>query len=281
MGVFKHEAACVDPTEQVVYLTEDIGSGGLYRFTPADYPDLSAGLLEIACADPATAGHVIWKPVPNPAGGSEQSDARAGPRLDPLRARRGDLVRRRDRRRRTSDETIHAYDTRTRTLSTLYKADDAPGTPLRGVDNLHVSRSGDLYVAEDSYDDDPDAMDVCIITPEGEVARFLKLTGDQHFQLGELGTSETVGLTFDPSGTRLYLGSQRAWLQGAVYEISGPFRQQRPQGARPITPGTTPPGSAPAPGGGGTAPAAGAGREERREAPRSASTSPVRSPRSG
>ncbi|MDO8189283.1 DUF839 domain-containing protein [Conexibacter sp. JD483] len=267
MGVFKHEAACVDPAEQVVYLTEDIGGGGLYRFTPTDYPDLAEGLLEIACGDPAAEGHVIWREVPNPGGGSseptrEQVDGS-------LKFARGEGIWFDDGIvyvATTSDETIHAYDTRTRTIGTLYRADDAPGTPLRGVDNLHVSRSGDLYVAEDSYDNDPDAMDVCIISPEGDVSRFLKLTGDQHFQLGELGTSETVGLTFDPSGTRLYLGSQRAWLQGAVYEISGPFRQQRPQGARPITPGTTPADPAPAGGGAAETPA-GSGRGGRRGAP--------------
>ncbi|MDO8211730.1 alkaline phosphatase PhoX [Conexibacter sp. CPCC 206217] len=235
MGVFKHEAACVDPAEQVVYLTEDIGGGGLYRFTPTDYPDLSLGLLEIACD--GGDGRVEWRAVPNPGGGSRQPTREQVAGSIPFARGEGIWF---DEGivyvATTSDETIHTYDTRTQTLSVLYRADDAPGTPLRGVDNLHVSRSGDLFVAEDSYDNDPDAMDVCIISPEREVARFLKLTGDQHFLGGEL-TSETVGLCFDPSGTRLYLGSQRAWLTGAVYEISGPFRTERPAtGGRPDGP---------------------------------------------
>ena len=34
MGVFKHEAAAVDPAGRCVYLTEDLIDGGLYRFTP-------------------------------------------------------------------------------------------------------------------------------------------------------------------------------------------------------------------------------------------------------
>ena len=66
----------------------------------------------------------------------------------------------------TTDQTIHVYDTRANTVSILYKAAEAPGTPLSGVDNIHVSRSGDLFVAEDSYDGDPDAMDICLITPD-------------------------------------------------------------------------------------------------------------------
>ena len=48
LGIFAHEAVCVDPVEERLYLTEDEGDGCWYRFTPADYPDLSAGLLEVA-----------------------------------------------------------------------------------------------------------------------------------------------------------------------------------------------------------------------------------------
>ena len=34
MGVFQHEAACVDPIGQYVFLSEDVNGGGLYRYTP-------------------------------------------------------------------------------------------------------------------------------------------------------------------------------------------------------------------------------------------------------
>ena len=40
--------------------------------------------------------------------------------------------------------------------------------------------------------------------------------------------SELTGVTFDPSGSRLYFSSQRAHgLAGEVYEVSGPFRGRR------------------------------------------------------
>ncbi|HST40081.1 MAG TPA: alkaline phosphatase PhoX, partial [Conexibacter sp.] len=231
MGVFKHEAACVDPGAQVVYLTEDVGGGGLYRYTPRDYPDLSAGLLEVACdgGRRAGTGAVVWREVPDPGGGARNPTRRQVRGMLPFARGEGiwfdaGIVY----VATTEDETIHAYDTRAQTLSTLYRAADAPGTPLRGVDSVVVSRSGDLFVAEDSYDADPDAMDVCLITPQGRISRFLKLTGEQHFLRGQ--QSEVVGLCFDPSGTRMYLGSQRAWGVGAVYEVSGPFRQERPAG---------------------------------------------------
>ncbi len=38
MGVFKHEAAAVDPRDRRIYLTEDLIDGGFYRFTPARWP---------------------------------------------------------------------------------------------------------------------------------------------------------------------------------------------------------------------------------------------------
>lgn len=231
LGKFKHEAACVDPVEQTVYLTEDQPDGGLYRFVPADYPDLSKGRLEIACA--GTSGRVVWRAVPHPHGGSIRPTRKQVP--GSIRFARGEgmwfdsgvvYVA------TTDDETIHTYETATGKLGTLYRAADAPGTPLRGVDNVCVSASGDVFVAEDSYTNDPDGMDVCVITPEGEVARFLKLTGSQHFLPGAL-ESETVGVCFDPSGTRMYVGSQRGFGIGVVYEITGPFRLDRPAGATP------------------------------------------------
>ncbi len=240
LGKFQHEAACVDPGEQRVYLTEDVNGGGLYRFTPTVYPDLTAGTLEIACA--GVGGLVVWKAVPDPQGGAAK----------PLRTQVADSIKFQRGEgiwfdagivyvATTTDETIHAYETKTSKLSTLYKASEVEGTPLKGVDNVHVSRSGDVFVAEDSYDNDSDAMDVCIITPDGQVARFLKLTGDQHFKPAQ---SETIGVCFDPSGTRMYLGSQRGFGAGVVYEITGPFRSERRAGT---TPGGGPGVPAPAP----------------------------------
>lgn len=233
LGAFKHEAACVDPDREQLYLSEDEGDGGLYRFTPETYPDLGKGLLEVACD--AGGGKVRWKPVPDPTGGSAPTRQQV---QGMIKFQRGEgiwfdsgLVY----LATTSDETIHVYDTAKSTVEVLYRADDVADAPLRGVDNVHVSRSGDLFVAEDSYDNDPDAMDVCIITPDREVSRFLKLTGAEHFLPGP-AQSETVGLCFDPSGQRMYVGSQRAGGFGVVYEITGPFRQSRPVDPTPGAP---------------------------------------------
>ena len=43
MGRFVHEAACVDPKTNLIYLTQDAGTSCLYRFTPNDASNLQAG----------------------------------------------------------------------------------------------------------------------------------------------------------------------------------------------------------------------------------------------
>ncbi len=230
LGRFKHEAACVDPVEGRVYLTEDIGDGGFYRFTPTAYPDLTAGTLEIATV--AGGGAVTWTKVPNPTPAEGETPTRsqvpgstAFNRGEGIWYDAGVVYV-----ATTNDDTVHAYDIAKRSISILYRKADTPDSPLGGVDNVTVSQSGDVFVCEDSYDNDPDAMDVCIITREGQVARFVKLTGAEHFLPG-VAQSEITGVCFSPNGQRMYFSSQRAGGPGALYEVSGPFRLDRPGGA--------------------------------------------------
>jgi len=214
LGVFSHEAVCVDPDGKRLYLSEDEGDGGLYRFTPEGYPSLESGLLEVAVV--GADGSVGWRALPDPSAASTPT-RRQLPEM--TRFRRGEgiwfdagvvyLAT-------TSDSRIHAYDTITETIEVLYDGEATNG-PLRDVDNVTVSRSGDLFVCEDADD-----LNVCIISPEREVAEFLQVTGPEHSE-GEL-----CGAIFDPSGTRFYFSSQRAFGPGVIYEVTGPFRQERP-----------------------------------------------------
>ncbi|MDO9409191.1 alkaline phosphatase PhoX [Patulibacter sp.] len=225
MGVFKHEAACVDPAGERLYLTEDLSDGCFYRFTPADYPSLAAGVLEVAVV--AADGAVTWARVPDPSAASTPTrdqvpGATRFKRAEGIWFDDGSVYF-----ATTGDETIRALRIAAGRIETVYAAKDVPGTPLQGVDNITVSRGGDLFVCEDSYDNDPDAMDICMISREGEVSRFAKFTGGEHFLPSEL-ESEITGVTFSPDGSRMYAASQRAGGIGAVYEISGPFRQDRP-----------------------------------------------------
>lgn len=47
LGRFAHEAVAVDPRTSIVYLTEDNGAAGFYRFVPDRHSDLTAGRLQM------------------------------------------------------------------------------------------------------------------------------------------------------------------------------------------------------------------------------------------
>lgn len=213
MGVFKHEAVAVDPVGRRVYLTEDESDGGFYRFTPSSYPDLRSGLLEIASV--GADGRVAWRQVPDPS--AKRTPTRkqvAGSTV----FKRGEGIWYDSGKvyiATTGDNKIHAYDTTSAVIEVIYDAATMTDPPLTGVDNVTVSRSGDLFVCEDGGN-----MEINLITPEPEriVAPFLQVTGSAH------STSELAGVVFDPSGGRMYFASQRGFSTGVIYEVSGPFR---------------------------------------------------------
>jgi uncharacterized protein len=235
MGAFAHEAVCVDPVARRLYLTEDEGDGCLYRFTPDDYPDLSNGLLEVAVGT-AGPGTLSWVEVPNPLGGA----------LQPTRAQVAEAAHF-DGGEGTwfddgivyfttkGDGRVWTYNVATQMLDVLYdEAAVGPDAPLSGVDNITVSPSGDIFVCEDGRD-----HDICMVTPEFEVTRFLKLDPVMHAGSPDpnpLQGNETVGVIFSPDGNRMYFGAQRSFPiaeqlpAGVVYEISGPFRKPAPAG---------------------------------------------------
>jgi uncharacterized protein len=219
MGVFRHEAAAVDPRSRCIYLTEDLIDGGFYRFTPRRWPDLSEGLLEIAVV--RRDGRTRWDPVPDPAA-----------RRTPTRRQvRGSTVFKRGEGlwhdggsvyvATTGDHRVHAYDTRRERFEVIYDGLASRSAPLLRVDQLTAGRGGEVFICEDIATDE---IDIGVIDRRGRVSRFLSATGPQH------QGSELTGVTFDPSGSRMYFASQRAFGSyeapgpGAVYEVSGPFR---------------------------------------------------------
>ena len=229
MGIFEHEAVCVDPGGKRVYLSEDHREGGFYRYTPDAYPDLSKGLLEVAKV--GEGGAVEWIKVPDPSAAAAPTRTQV-PEM--TRFQRGEgiwfdsgivyLCT-------THDSKIHTYDTRTGKIDLLYDLAAFEQPPLRNVDNITVSRSGDIFVAEDTDDNADSGFDIGIITPERQVSRFLKVTGSMHEGAGGDARSELCGPVFDPSGERLFFASQRGYGSGVIYEITGPFRDKPPADA--------------------------------------------------
>ena len=220
MGVFKHEAAAVDPHGRRVYLTEDHAEGGLYRYTPARWPNLSAGLLEIACV--RRGGRVEWATVPDPLARRKRT-RRQVPGSTPFRRGEGIWL---DGRTlfvaTTGDHRVHAYDVGRKRIRVLYDGRASRRAPLLRVDQLTGSRGGEVFVCEDIASDQ---IDMGLIARDGSVSRFLSIGGPMHRD------SELTGVTFDPTGARMFFSSQRAFATeedqpgpGAIFEVTGPFK---------------------------------------------------------
>ena len=233
LGTFNHEAACVDPVGRRVYMTEDKPDGALYRFTPARYPDLSEGVLEVAVA--AAPGRVGWRELPDPS-------AITGPtRRQVTGARRfsggegiwfdsGHVYF-----SAKGDDRVWDLDTASGRLEVLYEA--AAGSPLRGVDNLTVTPRGRVFVCEDGGN-----MEICVITTDRTVAPFLRLTGEAARGPADRG-NELAGVAFSPAGDRMYFSAQRAFGFGVTYEVRGPFAGAGSPPAPPVP--ATPTGPVP------------------------------------
>jgi uncharacterized protein len=216
LGSFRHEAAAVDPGRRILYLTEDEEDGRFYQFIPDSWPSLDTGRLSAARLkwDDAQqlGGDVRWYPVP------AELSARFSPMAEHTSAFDGGegcwydagLIYFATK----GDNRVWSYDHAKKRLEVIYDASLHPDSPLRGVDNIVVSKSGDLYVAEDGDD-----MQLCLITPQRIVAPFLELEGHDG--------SEITGPAFNPAGERLYFSSQRGMRNqgiGMTFEVHGPFR---------------------------------------------------------
>ncbi|MEU1280147.1 alkaline phosphatase PhoX [Streptomyces sp. NPDC005805] len=217
MGRFKHEAAAADPVRRAVYLTEDESGGCLYRFLPDTWGDLSSGRLQVLRAGSATSGSYTWADVPDPDGsptvtrnqvsGAKRFNGGEGCHYA------NDTVWFTTK----GDNRLWQLNLTASTYELAYDDSLVTGgtAPLTGVDNVTGAASGDLYVAEDGGN-----MEICLITPGGVVAPFLRVTGQS--------SSEICGPAFSPDGRRLYFSSQRGTTGsssgGITYEVTGPFR---------------------------------------------------------
>jgi len=217
LGSFTHEAAAVDPARRAVYLTEDREDGRFYRFLPDAWPSLATGRLAAARVDwdddRRLAGDVHWHRV------HSGFSARFPPAADHTTAFDGGegcwydsgLVYFTTK----GDNRVWEYNGGTRRLEVIHDPLIHPDSPLRGVDNVTVSQSRDIYIAEDGGD-----MQICLITPDRVVAAFLELEGHDG--------SEITGPGFNPAGDRLYFSSQRGLNNqgiGVTFEVQGPFRR--------------------------------------------------------
>ncbi len=219
LGTFNHEAVCVDRRRRYLYLSEDRSDGRFYRFKPDRSRDLASGRLEVATV--AGDGSVLWAVVPDPSAAVTSTRYQV-PGSTPFNGGEG-LAYYRGRVFLTTkgDNRIWEYDSARRKMRVMYDATLDPGSQATGVDNVVVSRAGDVIVAED-----PGNLELVLLSGDGTASPLVRVTG----QSG----SELTGPAFDPrKGTRLYFSSQRGnGGAGITYEVIGPFRRRGPRRPR-------------------------------------------------
>lgn len=219
LGVFKHEAAAIDPTKHHVYLTEDQPDGNFYRYVPNGlnsygFANLAEGTLEVA--EVAPDGSVTWHPLPDPQFTGDVPTRKQIPTATVFSGGEGIFFHAGIVYFTTKgDNTVWSYDTNTQKLSILYRTSTAANPVLVGVDNVTVTAGGDVLVAEDGGD-----MQVVAIMPNGDLKPLVQLEGYDE--------SEITGPAFDPSGTRLYFSSQRGPRGGTTFEVTGPWHLPAP-----------------------------------------------------
>ncbi len=211
LGVFRHEAAAVDPVGRCVFLTEDQPDGRLYRFVAAGpVEDLDHGHLE--AAEVSASGDVRWHKVPDPTASALATRHQVA-RSTAFNGGEGAWYHAGVLYFTTKgDDRVWALETARNVVRLIYDDDSFEAPPLRGVDNVTVNaRTGDVLVAEDLG-----SMQLVAVPPDGRPRPVVKIVGHD--------TSEIAGPAFDPSGTRLYFSSQRGSDgRGVTYEVSGPF----------------------------------------------------------
>lgn len=222
LGTFKHEAVAVDPVNGYLFLTEDEGDGLLYRFTPVDWPeggkpDLSSGTLEalLADTDPRDGEtRVRWKQVPDPL---FEGDTPTRHQLeDRTTFNGGEGIWYHEGRiffATKGDNRVWLLEPGSNRLQVVYERERGSLDPsIADVDNVTVSRRGEVLVAEDGPE-----MRLVVLGPDMVATPVIDFVGQRD--------SEICGPAFSPDGDRLYFSSQRGELgesdDGRIYELSG------------------------------------------------------------
>lgn len=213
LGTFRHEAVAVDLANQCLYLTEDVPEGGLYRFRPAQaLPYLESGTLEIATLQERDDGSYIdWLPVNDPLA-REIPTRKQQANAAIFRGGEGIAIYETKVYFTTKhDNRVWCYDSASHKLDVLYDFATSAEPILSGVDNVVITATGDVVVAEDLGD-----MQLVVLTPGNRIVPLVQLIGHDG--------SEITGPAFDPGFQRLYFSSQRGTAGnsngGITYEIS-------------------------------------------------------------
>jgi hypothetical protein len=240
MGRFKHEAVAVQPGSSIVYETEDLSDGLLYRFLPNTPGELIRGGRLQALAvrgrpsldtrnfdgrgiEPGVSMEVEWIDLDDPEAPDDDLRHR-GFHAGAARFARGEGIWYGDdevfvactnggaaqkgqiwRYRPSPEEGQAGERDRPGTLELFIEPND--GTMIENADNLTIGPWGDLVVCEDGTDDDY----LVGVTPDGEIYKLAHNLS---------GNGEFAGACFSPDGSTFFVNMQAdAW----TLAITGPW----------------------------------------------------------
>lgn len=217
LGVFKHEAAALDPQTGDIYLTEDQPDGLLYRWRNEE-PSLKGvskrGILQALVR--GAEGDLVWQEVPKPLLGEYEPTRYQFKNPVVFNGGEGCAYLNQGMYFSTKgDNRIWFYSIRDNELSIHYDFKESNDPILSGVDNVTIAPNKDVLVAEDGGNNELVSLDSA-----GRPVPLLRLIGHDD--------SELTGPAFSPDGTRLYFSSQRGGSgkdsDGVTFEVSGPFK---------------------------------------------------------
>ena len=242
MGRFRHEAVGVDPVTSIVYQTEDLDDGLIYRFIP-DHPGklhLGGRLQALAVKGRRSLDARNWEynafPLNKPLEVKWIDLDRADSPADDLRFRgfrKGAALFARGEGMWFQDGECYFACTNggRKRLGQIFRYVPSPyeGTPreseqpgtlelflqpddsdlARSADNLTVAPWGDLILCEDNA-----RPFLFGVTPEGNIYKLGQNVGFK---------SELTGCTFSPSGRTLFVNIQMA---GLTLAIQGPWQAE-------------------------------------------------------
>lgn len=218
LGSFAHEAIALDTHTKILYMTEDKPDGCLYRYiadsiSDIGIPDLSSGKLQIAIVDDLNST-TNWLTVTDPNALSKATRYQVSNSTQ-FNGGEGIVYYNGIVSFATKgDNRIWSYNTASKEMSIVYDAATNQNPILTGVDNLTITKSGELVVGEDGGD-----MQIIAISKSGSLIPLVQISGHT--------SSEVTGPSFSPDGKRLYFSSQRGITgdssDGITFEVLGPY----------------------------------------------------------
>ncbi len=247
LGRFVHEAVAVDPAHGIVYLTEDHGTAGFYRFVPRTPGRLAeGGALEMLAVDgrprfdtrrgqrPGMKLPVHWVPIRDPerphrdprlgdaqgvsSQGFEQGAAIFA-RLEGAWYGGGFVYFDATSGGNAGSGQVWEYSPAQTELRLVF---ESPGpSVLNKPDNLTVSPRGGIAICEDGSDQ---TQRIHGLTRDGQLFPFVRnnlvLKGERHGYRGDFRDREFTGVTFSPDGRWLFFNIQSP---GITFALTGPW----------------------------------------------------------